>query len=143
MAALTAIRDTKKLDSALSTLHGFKQKGSTRLWFGALAVLNAGLLAPGTAATGLVAVGRVRKTSDNSSGADGAVYAQVESGTFKWNNSSSGDLIAQADVGAPCYIVDDNTVAKTNGSSTRSLAGIIQAVDSDGVWVQSGLGINA
>lgn len=143
MAALTAIRDTKKLDSSLSTLHGLKQKGATKLWFGALAVLNAGYLAPGTAAVGLVAVGRVRKTSDNP-GADGAVTAQVEAGTFKWANSAAGDAIAQADVGAQCFIVDDQTVAKTNpGGNTRSVAGIIQGVDSDGVWVQSGLGINS
>lgn len=143
MAALAAIRDTKKLDSSLSTLHGLKQKGATKLWFGALAVLNAGYLAPGTVATTLVAVGRVRKTSDNLAGADGAVYGQVEAGTFKWNNSSAGDLITQAEVGTQCYIVDDQTVAKTNGGATRSVAGIVQAVDSDGVWVQSGLGINS
>jgi len=143
MAALSAIRDTTKLDSSLSTLHGFKQKGATKLWFGALSVLQAGYLAPGSTATGLVCVGRCRKTSDNTSGADGAIYAQAESGTFKWDNSSAGDLITQADVGKACYIVDDHTVAKTDGTGTRSVAGIIQAVDSDGVWVQSGLGINS
>jgi hypothetical protein len=143
MAALSAIRDTEKLDSSLNTLHGFPQKAATKLWFGALAVLNAGYLAPGTTATGLVCVGRCRKTSDNSSGANGDVVGQVEAGTFKWDNSSAGDLIAQANVGSPCYIVDDHTVALTNGGGTRSVAGIIQAVDSDGVWVQSGLGINS
>ena len=35
-------------------------------------------------------------------------------------NSASGDLITAAEVGSDCYIVDDQTVAKTNGSSTRS-----------------------
>ena len=63
---------------------------------------------------------------------------QVKRGTFKYGNSSAGDLIAQADVGADCYIVDDQTVAKTNGSSTRSVAGKIIAVDADGVWVKIG-----
>lgn len=143
MAALSAIRDTPKLDSSLATLHGFKQKGSTKLWFGALSVLAAGYLAPGSTATGLTCVGRCRKTSDNTAGADGAVFAQVEAGTFKWDNSASGDLIAQANVGAPCYIVDDHTVALTSNSGARSVAGIIQGVDTDGVWVQSGLGINS
>jgi hypothetical protein len=33
-------------------------------------------------------------------------------------------------------VVDDQTVAKTNGSSTRSVAGIVRQVDSDGVWVE-------
>ena len=44
----------------------------------------------------------------------------------------------QADVGADCYIVDDQTVAKTNGTNTRSVAGKIIAVDADGVWVKLG-----
>ena len=71
-------------------------------------------------------------------GANGAISVQVKRGTFKYGNSSAGDLIAQADVGADCYIVDDQTVAKTNGSSTRSVAGKIIAVDADGVWVKIG-----
>jgi hypothetical protein len=33
-------------------------------------------------------------------------------------------------------VVDDQTVAKTNGSSSRSVAGIIRDVDADGVWVE-------
>jgi hypothetical protein len=34
------------------------------------------------------------------------------------------------------FIVDDETVAKTNGSSTRSVAGICRGVDAQGVWVE-------
>ena len=37
------------------------------------------------------------------------------------------------------YIVDDQTVAKTNGSSTRSAAGTIVDVDAQGVWVRVGI----
>lgn len=44
-------------------------------------------------------------------------------------------------MGADCFIVDDQTVAKTNGTNTRSRAGIVAAVDADGVWVQIGLGL--
>ena len=50
----------------------------------------------------------------------------------------AADAIVRADVGADCYIVDDQTVAKTNGSNTRSVAGKIIAVDADGVWVKIG-----
>jgi hypothetical protein len=32
--------------------------------------------------------------------------------------------------------VDDQTVAKTDGSTTRSVAGIVRGVDTDGVWVE-------
>jgi len=39
-------------------------------------------------------------------------------------------------LGKTCYIVDDETVAKTNGTNTRSAAGTVVGVESDGVWVQ-------
>ena len=57
-------------------------------------------------------------------------------GTFKFANSASTDQITLADVGASAYIVDDQTVAKTNGTSTRSIAGTIRDVESDGVWIE-------
>ena len=60
---------------------------------------------------------------------------KVRRGCFRFANSASADAIALADVGADCYIVDDQTVALTNGSSTRSVAGKIHDVDSSGVWV--------
>lgn len=140
---LSAIRDTQRRDTPLAGLLGKKQKGNTKIWFGALVVLQAGYAAPGSTATGLVALGRARSTFDNTGGADGAIVALIETGIFKWANSASGDLIAQANVGSPCYVVDDQTVALTSNSGARSLAGIIEDVDSDGVWVQTGLGISA
>ena len=39
------------------------------------------------------------------------------------------------DIGSDCYIVDDQTVAKTSGTNTRSVAGKVFDVDADGVWV--------
>lgn len=136
--ALTAARNTKQRSGHVLD---FPVKASTHCYQGGLAVLNAGYAAPGTAATGLVAVGRFEADADNSAGAAGAIKARVMPGIFKFANSAAGDLIAQANVGADCYIVDDQTVALTNGTNTRSRAGIIVAVDSDGVWVQIGLGL--
>ena len=60
---------------------------------------------------------------------------QIRKGTFRFGNSASGDLIAIADIGNDCYIVDDQTVAKTNGTNTRSVAGKVHDVDAEGVWV--------
>lgn len=133
--ALSAARNTPE---RTGDVLGYPVKGSTKVYQGGLTVLNAGYAAPGSAATGLVAVGRAEETVDNSSGADGAVTIKVKRGTFKFANSASGDLIAQADVGNDCYIVDDQTVAKTSNTNTRSVAGKIVAVDSDGVWVKVG-----
>ena len=135
MAALTAARNTPE---RTGDVLGNPVKASVKPIQGGIAVLNAGYAAPGTAATGLIAVGRFEETVDNSSGSNGDVSALVRRGTFKFGNSASADQIAQADVGADCYIVDDQTVAKTSATNTRSVAGKIIAVDSDGVWVKIG-----
>ncbi len=138
MSALAAARNTPEKTGNVA---GYPVKASTICYQGGIAVLNAGYAAPATTATGLVAIGRFEATADNSAGSAGALNALVKHGIFKFANSASTDLIAQADVGADCYLVDDQTVAKTSATSTRSRAGIITAVDSDGVWVQLGLGV--
>jgi hypothetical protein len=97
MTALTAARNTPERTGAIL---GFPVKGSTKAIQGGLAVLNAGYAAPGTTATGLVALGRFEETVDNTAGADGALNVTVKAGTFKFANSASADLIAQADAGA-------------------------------------------
>lgn len=109
-----------------------------KLLAGTLACLDAsGNLTPGAAATGLIARGRVRATVDNSSGAAGDLSCETEPGTFRWENSGSSDAITRAEIGDDCYIVDNQTVAKTDGSGTRSKAGRIADVDSLGVWVET------
>lgn len=133
MAALTTARNTPE---RAGDVIGYPVKASVKPIQGGIAVLNAGYAAPGTTATGLIAIGRFEETVDNSTGADGALSVRVKRGTFKFANSAAGDLIAQADAGADCYIVDDQTVAKTSATNTRSVAGKIIAVDADGVWVQ-------
>lgn len=139
MAALTVARQTKRYgQEPAPALHELKVKAATRVWAGGIAVLDAGYLAPGRAATALICIGRFEEDVDNSAGAAGDKLARVLSGVFRWNNSSAGDLITQADLGAICYIVDDQTVAKTDGSAARSKCGVIVGVDSDGVWVQCG-----
>lgn len=136
--ALTAARNTPE---RAGNVDAYPVAASTTCYQGGIAVLNAGYSEPGSTATGLVAIGRFEETVDNSAGADGAVSARVKPGRFRFNNSASADLIAQADVGQDCYIVDDETVAKTDGTGTRSRAGKIAAVDANGVWVDLGLGI--
>jgi hypothetical protein len=134
MAALAADRNTPFRDSLE---FGFPVAASTKLWGGCIACINSsGYLTKGAVSTTLKTVGVVRGTVDNSAGANGALTAKVRRGCFRFGNSASGDLIALADVGASCYVVDDQTVAKTNGSSSRSVAGIIRDVDADGVWVE-------
>jgi hypothetical protein len=104
---------------------------------GALVVLRGGYLEPGSEAAGLIAAGRAQQAADNSAGADGDLQVEVRRGVALWENSAGADEITQADVGSDCYIVDDQTVAKTDGTGTRSVAGRIMAVDTEGVWVET------
>ena len=62
-----------------------------------------------------------------------------EAGVFRFENSSAGDAITRAEIGDDCYIVDDQTVAKTDGTDTRSLADKVDDVDANGVWVKVGI----
>jgi len=135
MSALTTERNTPRRDG-----HFYELPVATgvKLFAGALAAVDSsGNVTKGQTATGLKGLGRVERTADNSAGDAGDILARVESSIFRWANSSAGDAITAADVGVVCYIVDDQTVAKTNGSSTRSPAGLIVDVDSLGVWVDS------
>lgn len=110
---------------------------SMLIYAGALVARSAtGYATKGAAATTLVGVGRAAERVDNSSGSAGDKRIKVEPGIFRFANSSSTDEITIAEIGKPCFIVDDQTVAKTNGSSTRSVAGFVHDVDSIGVWVE-------
>ncbi len=138
MAALATNRNTVKKDASLYALGvGAGQK----IFQGALVCRNAtGKAVKGATATTLKALGRALSFADNTSGADDAMTVQYESGCFKWANSAAGDLITTADIGNDCFIVDDQTVAKTNGGATRSRAGIVDSIDADGgVWVLTGV----
>ena len=88
-----------------------------------------------TTATGLVAVGVFEHYQDNTAGADGDQVVEVKRGNFRLANSAGADEITAADIGQVCYIVDNQTIAKTDGTATRSPAGIVDDVDDGGVWV--------
>lgn len=105
------------------------------IYAGGLVVLNAGLAEPGFVGLGLVAVGRAEEPVDNTNGGDGAKRVKVKAGTFRFDNGTGADTITNADIGKTAYILDDHTVARTDGAGTRSPAGRIWDGDAQGVWV--------
>ncbi len=110
---------------------------ATRIFAGSLVCLNAsGYAVPGSTSTTLKARGVAQEQVDNRDGAAGALRIETRRGTFQFANSASADEITRADIGAECFIVDDQTVAKTSATDTRSVAGIIRYVDAGGVWVE-------
>lgn len=115
-----------------------KMAGSVKIWKGSLVANAAGYATPFTTATTHKVFGVALETVDNTAGAAGAKNVPVERGVFPFVNSSSGDAIAQADVGKLCYGVDDQTVALTDGGGTRSVAGVIEGFEGTAVLVRVG-----
>jgi len=104
---------------------------------GGIACINAaGLAVPGTATTGLTYLGRFEENVDNHLGDDAAITINIRrKQAFLWANSSA-DVVTQSALGKFCYIEDGETVSLTDGSSSRSVAGIVIGLDADGVWVE-------
>ncbi|WP_163266465.1 hypothetical protein [Chelativorans alearense] len=134
MTALTQDRNTA---AALGDMREGGVAASTLIYAGAIVMRDAaGFLVEGQTAAGLYGVGRAEKRADNAAGADGDISVKYRAGTFRFANSAAADEITIADIGAPCFAVDDQTVAKTDGTGTRSPAGFVDHLDDLGVWVR-------
>lgn len=133
MTNLAADRNTPRVEGDVKSL----PMSASKIYAGAIVCRNAtGYAAKGAVSTTLIGVGRADEQVDNSGGNPGDKRIRVREGKFIFNNSSAGDLITIADIGKPAYIVDDNTVAKTSGTNTRSIAGFIDDVVDTGVVVK-------
>ncbi len=106
-----------------------------QIFAGALVALKAGEAVPGNTETGLVALGRAEHGADNRNGSAGDLQVEVRRGLLRWANASA-DPVDRTHIGQSAYIVDDESVAATDGSGTRSAAGLIVDLDADGVWVE-------
>lgn len=135
---LSADRNTPTREGRISVA---PVAAAAKCFAGGIACLDAsGNATPGATALGLTPAGRFEEQADNSAGLAGALSVKIRSGVFKYKNSAAADEITRAQIGDVCYIVDDETVAKTSGGGTRSRAGLIADVDADGqIWVELGL----
>lgn len=132
--SLIADRNTPFMDTECL---GVLVAGGVKIFAGALVCANAtGYATPGATATTLTYLGRAEQYVDNTAGIDGAQTVIVRrQKAFKWINCAT-DLLTQASLGQVVYVVDDQTVAKTNGGATRSPGGKLVGIDTDGVWVE-------
>jgi hypothetical protein len=134
--ALAADRNTP---TRVITRRQFNALAAKKYYAGALAMLDSdGRVRPGATAVAMRGIGRVAAQVDNVNGANDAVTVDVDAGIFRYANSAGGDEIVKASIGSTCYIVDDQTVAKTDGGGTRSPAGQVVDIDALGVWVLTG-----
>lgn len=133
MTAATEGRNSKRRDARQVSL---LVNNAAVIYAGTMITLLAAggnAVAAGTASAG-VAVGVAEETVIG----DGVKRVTATRDCFQFANSASGDLITAADIGNPCYIVDNQTVAKTDNSAARKAAGKIIDVDANGVWVLVG-----
>lgn len=134
MAALIADRNTPYKDGEELP---FLMAANVIIFAGSLAVSNAtGYAAPGSAATGLIALGRAEEYVNNNPGADGAKTVRIRRKKAFLFANLVADPVVQADVGRDCYIADDQTVCHT--ATGKSVAGKVMGVEAAGVWVYIG-----
>ena len=77
--------------------------------------------------------------SAENTGADGDVVACVRRKQQFLVRNSAVDPVTQADLGAAVFIEDNQTIAKTDGTGTRSLCGYFMGFDleyPEFVWVE-------
>ena len=130
MAALTEPRNTRELHvAAVHYSYEREVAASTTVYAGALVAQNAsGNAVPASDAAGLVVLGRAEATV---SAGDVLV---IRRGAFLFDNGTSTEALTVADIGADCYVVDDQTVGKLGGTN-RVKAGKVLDVTDDGVAV--------
>lgn len=133
MTALAAGRNTPfRLPGLLSGALA----ASVVVFAGAIVMRNAsGYLTKGQTALNLVGAGVAEEAKTGGASA-GDETIRYRAAVHRLVNSASTDAITIADIGRVCYAVDDQTVAKTSGSGTRSPVGFVADVDSLGVWVE-------
>lgn len=137
MAALTIDRKTPEL--ATSDHESLPVAASTKIYGGALVAINqSGHAVPASADSTLRVAGVADALADNASGAAAAIRVLVKRGPHGFKNSAGVDAITAADAGRPCYVVDDQTVARTSNAGARPIAGLVHSVDGSDIYVDVG-----
>jgi hypothetical protein len=127
MAVLTKNRDTREVAGDYLAL---TVKSDKTVYAGAIAAINANAeVLPAADAAGLRVIGRIEHQSA------GGKAVLIKRGTFLWDNSAA-DPIAAAEIGAYCYVADDQTVRRTGGLNDI-VAGLVRGVTADGVYVDT------
>lgn len=131
MAALTSDTSTPRR-LGLQYVHPLAQ--GVKAFAGGIAVLDAtGNCRPATAAPGLLACGVFQETVDNLLGSAGAKSIRVEKGVYGFLTDGT---INRTHIGKTVYLLDDQTVAATDGGGTRSPAGALDDFDGATAWIR-------
>ncbi|MBA2718924.1 MAG: hypothetical protein H0U52_06755 [Chloroflexi bacterium] len=134
MAALAADRNFKLRAGGYSRTIVAKLAAATKIYRGALVGKNAaGFVVPASDTAGLKIIGIADEQVDNTAGAAGDKEIRLTTGVAKFLNFGA-DPVVQADMHGFCVVADDNTV-RNAGAVNDIRAGIVELIESDGVWV--------
>lgn len=138
-AATTVSIPITKRDGATTK---FPVAASTKTLQGVFAALDgSNNLVNATDASARRVVGLHAEETDNSAGSAGDLSSSVVKGCFLVKNSGT-NAVTDAHIGRACFIEDNETVASSGGTNFV-VAGIVEDVTTDGVWVWVGLPGNA
>ena len=125
-------------DGAIIQAHEIPMGASATIYRGTIVSLDqSGNGFAGTASLVRTPIGVATESKVNGAVA-GAKTIRVEKGAFGFVNSSGDDAITAADVGQPCYVVDDQTVSRTSANSIRPFAGRVVRVEASVIYVEVG-----
>lgn len=139
---MTALARSITPNEIKGKLYRFPVAAGVKIFGGALIVLTStGYAKPAVTGLTLRAVGIAEPTNlvDNTAGDDGDLFVEVRSGIWGFKNSADADEITAAELGHTVYIVDDQTVAKTSATNTRSPAGAVRMIEAGIVYVDVGM----
>lgn len=130
MAALTQDRIT---DKRVPGLMAYPVAATTKIYAGAMVCVNSvGLAVPAADAAGNKVVGVAKRTVDNSTGAAGAMWVEVDCPIVARFNATS---ITQAMVGTVMHVVDDNTVDDAVGANTIKAGVLVEFISATDGWI--------
>lgn len=132
MTALAAPRDVSGLGDFVDPVKlNIPVKAAAKIYPGAIVSIRSGYAVQGAATAGDLPLGVCEDSAvvDNTSGSNGDLKVNVRQGVFPMNSGTSADAITQANMGADCYVIDDQTVGLTDSLGTRPRAGKIMGID--------------
>lgn len=139
--SLTASRDT--LTRRIVGKISIPLKANAVVYKGGMVAVDAtGYGVDAATATGYQLVVIATADADNTGGASGAISVDCYECDAYMTNSGT-DACDATCLGNHVWVQDDQTVAKTNGTSTRSIAGRCTGFDSGGVWVRFSFSMTA
>ena len=133
MTALTENRYTRFRDGLVSA---HPVKANTKIYKGSLVCADGGYAVPGADRADYVFLGVALEEADSTDGVDGQMFVRVQtSGVFSFAFDPNHE-VHQADIGAPLYVLDDQTVTDWSDTSAPVHCGRLEGLDGDDVWVR-------